>query len=71
MYIRVDTETEKPEITDLTPHEAEGPVVECVVGGREGDAEDDEQEVGHGQVEDQHVRRVSHRLKFNQQQRLS
>ncbi len=51
---------------DLTPHEAKGPVVEGVVGGREGDAEDDEQEVGYGKVEDQDVRRVSHRLEINQ-----
>ncbi len=31
------------------------------VGGRgEGDAEDDEEDVGHGQVEDQEVSRVPH-----------
>ncbi len=52
-------------VAHLTPHEAEGPVVECVVGGREGDAEDDEQKVGHGQVQDQDVGRVSHCLKTN------
>ncbi len=33
-----------------------------VGGGREGDAEDDEEDVGHGQVEDQEVGRVPHLL---------
>ena len=46
----------------LAPDQPERPVVEGVVGGGERDAEDDEEQVGHRQVEDQNVGGVAHRL---------
>ncbi len=40
-----------------------------VDGGGEGNAEDDEEDVGNGQVQDQHVGRVAH-LKFEESRTL-
>ena len=36
------------------------PPVQSVIGGCEGHAKDDEQEVSHSQIEDEHVGRVAH-----------
>ena len=49
----------------LAPEEAEGPALrggEGVVDAGEGDAEDDEEEVGQRQAQDEHVGRVAHLL---------
>ena len=49
----------------LAPEEAEGPSLrggEGVVDAGEGDAEDDEEEVGQRQAQDEHVGRVAHLL---------
>ena len=53
-------------LDDLAPDVAERPVGQRVVGGRERHAEDDEQQVGHRQVDDQQVGRVSHLNTINQ-----
>ncbi len=51
------------EILDhLAPGHAEGPVGEDVVGGREWDAEDDEEEVGNGEVDDEKIGCIPHLL---------
>ena len=42
------------------PEEAKGPVHEDIVAGGEGNADADEEQVGHRQVQDQHVRGVLH-----------
>lgn len=49
------------EILDrAAPEIAERPEREDVIGGREGDAEDDEEEIRHGQIDYENVRRRAH-----------
>lgn len=45
-------------LVDLTPGGAEGPDGESVAGGGERDADDDEEKIGDGKTDDEHVRHV-------------
>ena len=47
-------------LDSAAPGEAEGPVHQDVVTGGGGDADQEEQQVSHGQVQDQQVGRVLH-----------
>ena len=47
-------------LDSAAPGETEGPVHEDVVTGGGGDADQEEQQVSHGQVQDQQVGRVLH-----------
>lgn len=64
-YQSVDTRVscDHDQVLDhLAPHVTEGPEGQDVVGGGEGHAEDDEAEVGNGEVDDEEVRGAAHLL---------